>query len=245
MRKKILRCAFCCVFLPAVCWMLWSCESQRTRAGSHEPVAVENVSVEIVDFFGDAENTYVVAELLLSEHDSVYDGQLSSLIVDAAKMQGGYSFNCVGRDEIEHTQTYLICIGARAKGEIGLTFINYRSVIDPMNRIVEGEWLFSIDSKEMTSLNETITIEDKTLNHIKLFDNAIIILPSTNISLEEFRAYKVSAFDTRGEEIPTVVNSMLENNCYFNFAFLMFENQNDLEKISINNIDYFIDSKGG
>lgn len=244
MCKKILSGVLCVACLLLVCLLCASCSSEKETIGLHKPVVVENISVEVVDFFGDTENTYFVVNLLLSEHDSVYDGQLSSVIVNT-KTQGGYSFYCVGRDEIEHTQTYLIHINAPAKGKIELTFKNYRSTTNPMNRIVDGEWLFTIDSKEMKSPNETITIEDKALRHIKLFDNAIIILPSTSITFEELRSYKISAFDEMGEEISVTVNSMLENSCYFNFAFLMFENQNDLEKISINNIDYFIDRKGG
>lgn len=244
MRKKKRRSALGCACLLIICFSLGSCGLKEKTPGLHETVVVENASVEVIDFFGDAENTYIVAELLLSEHDSVYDGQLSSLIVSAPKMQGGYAFYCVGRDEIEHTQTYLICIGARAKGEIGLTFINYRSVINPMNRIVEGEWRFSIDSGEMKSPNETIIIENATLKHIKLFDNAMIVLPSANISLEEFRAYRVAAFNATGEELFAAVNSMSEEHCHFEFAFLRFDKQEELKKITINDIDYFIDSKG-
>lgn len=244
MRKKILCCVLCLACLLLVCLSLASCESEEKTTGLHKPIVVDNVSVEIIDFFGDSGNTYFVVNLLLSEHDSVYDGQLSSVMINT-EMQGGYSFYCVRRDEIEHTQTYLIHINAPAKGEIELTFNNYRSIINPMNRIVDGEWLFSIDSKEMNNLNETITIEDKTLKHIKLFDNAIIILPSTSINFEEFKSYKVLAYNAIGEEIPAVVNSMSENNCYFSFVFLRFEKQDEVEKITINNIDYFIDSKGG
>lgn len=244
MCNKILNGVLCFACLLLVGLLCVSCASEKETAGLHKPIVVENVSVEVVDFFGDSENTYFVVKLLLSEHDSVYDGKLSDMIV-STEMQGGYSFYCVGHDEIGHTQTYLVHINAPAKGKIGLTFGDYRSIDNPMNRIVDGKWMFSIDSQDMKYLNKTLTIEDETLKSISLFDNAIIIHPSTSINLEEFKSYKVAAFDVMGKEIPAVVNSMSEDYCYFHFAFIMLEKQDDLKKISVNNIDYFIDSKGG
>lgn len=235
MLKKILCCVLC-----FACLTVCSCETGNKKAGLHQAVVLDNISVEVSDFFGDSENTYIVLKLLLSEHDSVYDGQLSNVTLNT-KMQGGYSYYCVARNESKHTQTYLIHVNAPSKGKLDLTIKNYRSVINPMNRIVEGEWQFSIDSKRIKPLKETIVIENEPIDQIQLFDNAIIIHPSESINFEEFRSYQVSAFNSFEEEVFPEVNSISENNCYFDFVFLKFEKQEELKKITINNIDYFFD----
>jgi len=205
-----------------------SCGKEKLP-GLNTPVTHENISISLTDVFGDDDHTYIVAEAVLSEYESVYDGKIAEIIV-SGDGTGGYSWHCIGWDEEKSTQNYLICINSSDKSERKIEVRDFRSVSNPMNKLADALWVFSVDTALAKPLVQTIEVHDEILSEIKVYERALILIPSEEITAEELSSYGIAVKDGSGQESVLKANSLMAERCYFSFGCLLFEDSSDLDK---------------
>jgi hypothetical protein len=241
--KKV-RTIGCLIF--TLCCFLCSCQNNQKVAGINEPVNNENVIIEIKDLFIDFEQTYIVVEVKLSEHGDVYDGELAQVFIDITG-EAGYSYSCIGYNESSKSQMYLVSINSNKppKGKIKLTVLDYRSASNPMRDIVNAEWSFSIDSNDANSLLDSLNVNDSMISEIKIFDEAIVIIPSTTDIIDELRTCEIKLYDENGELIEQTYNSFSNQKCNLSFGFIIPAaniNQRKVSSIVIEQNEYHFES---
>ena len=76
-------------------------------AGIDESVSVGNMTVTVTDIYTENQYTYMIARLTFNTPGSYIDGVLTSCNV-VGNGNGGYSFDLIGYNKEEQTQTYLV-----------------------------------------------------------------------------------------------------------------------------------------
>lgn len=198
---------------------LCSCEKEELFGMDH-PVTHENIAVSVTGMFGDEESTYLVADVVLSDVDSVSDGKIADIIV-SGDGNGGYSWHCIGYNEEENTQIYLISVNSPEKLVRKIEFLDFRSAANPMNTIVDASWEFSVDTAMAEPLMKTLVIQDELLSEIKVYKNALILVPADGMKAEDLYVYEIFVRDGTGTEMELVANSIKTERCYFRYGCLL------------------------
>ena len=233
MIKKI-RALVCCVLISTVIF-LCSCE-QSVVSDFNTPIEHENISISLLNLFGDEENTYIVAEVKLSENDSVYEGKIAETII-TGDITGSYSTNCIGYNESQKTQIYLIHINSSTKSKIEIDFRNYRSLTNPMNMIVEANWTFSVDLSKQNPLINTVNVNDDIISKIEIFENGIIIVPAQEYTIEDLSNCKIEIKDQFDGSVSLLANSLEMDKCYLSFGCILLDTSTSNGEINTLTID--------
>ncbi len=238
MKKRLKGILVCTLAMIAV--GLCSCEREDVP-GLNTSVTHENIAVTLTDLFGDEEHTYITAEVELTENDSVYEGTIAEIIV-SGDGTGGYSWHCIGWDKKSHTQTYLIAVTSSDKCVRTIEFLDYRSVTDPMNEIADASWLFSVDTSAAELLCDTVEVHDEMLSEIRVFESAMILIPSDGVSTEALSALEATVIDQSGNEAALSANSLSAERCRFSFGILLLEEEisSDISKIVLGEKEYLL-----
>ena len=244
----IKRIAFCVLlFAPLfLCTCKSSIDTGLNVKVTHENISMsivkvthENISMSIIDMFGDDDATYVIAKLELSEHDSVYDGKIPDYsVLVTGNISGGYSSCCIGYDEENKTQTYLVKINSPDRCNVDIEFGDYCSTSDLTRKIVDGDWKFSVDLRKRTPLLNTIDVNEGVLSQINVFERAVILFPMNGT--EELSNCKIEFKGKNGKTIIPSADSLAVDGCYSSCGVVTFENAEDGEpkKIVIDGVEY-------
>ncbi len=230
---QVAKVLVCCIITSAIIF-LCSCNNGEV-SGLNTPIVHENISISLLDLFGDEENTYIVAEVKLSEHDSVYEGKIAETII-TGDLTGSYSVNCIGYDDDKMTQIYLIHINSSVKSKVEIDFRNYRSLSDPMNLIVEASWMFSVDLSKQNFLINTVDVNDDMISHVKIFNEGIIIVPAQEYTVGELSKCKIEIKDQFDSPVSLLANSLSIDKCYFSFGCILLDpssNNGNINKLTI------------
>lgn len=237
---KGIKALVCCVLTAAIIF-LCSCDN-REVPDWNTPIVHENISISLLDLFGDEENTYIVVEVKLSESDSVYEGKIAETII-TGDITGSYSTNCIGYDDNTKTQIYLIHIYSSMKCKVEVDFRNYRSLSNPMNLIIEANWTFSVDLRKQKSLLKTVVANDDIISHIKIFKKGIIIVPAQGYTIEDLSNCKIEIKDQFDRLVSPLANSLSTDKCYLSFGCILLDtssNHSDINKLTIDEKEYLL-----
>ena len=237
--KKFLKFAICFSLITAFLCCLCACSSDDVATGLNNPVTHENITISITDIFGTDDNTYIVAKVKLSEHESVYDGRLNDIIVSGKA--DGYIYECIGYDEEAKEQTYMISIGSVKSRKIKLEIINYDSVPNPMQTLCRAKWLFSVNRKDRSRMIRSTYINDDVIEKIEVYDRALILIPKEGHSVKELSDADISLIDKNGNEIKPAANSIAIKECNSTYGKLLLnehQNAKDIIKVKINDREY-------
>lgn len=238
--NKVIKALVCCVLTSAIIF-LCSCDN-RDVSDLNTPIVHENISISLLELFGDEENTYIVAEVKLSESDSVYEGKIAETII-TGDITGSYSTNCIGYDDNKKTQIYLIHINSSVKCKVEIDFRNYRSSSNPMNLIVEANWTFSVDLSKQNSLIRTVNVNDDIISHIKIFEKGIIIIPAQEYAIEDLSNCKIEIKDEFDSSVSLLANSLSADKCYLSFGCILLNtssNNGNINKLTIDEKEYLL-----
>ena len=233
--------AVVCVVLISATISLCSCEN-KVVSDLNTPIEHENISISLLSLFGDEENTYIVAEVKLSENDSVHEGKIDETII-TGRLSGGYSTNCIGYDDSKKTQIYLVHINSSGKCKTKIDFMNYRSLSNPMNLIVKANWTFTVDLRKQNPLVNTVYVNDDVISQIKVFEDGIIIVPAQEHTIEDLSNYKIEIKDQFDNSASLLANSLSMDKCYLSFGCILLDNSSnhsDINKLIIDEKEYLL-----
>lgn len=229
-----------CIVLLITCFSFTAC--QEDFPGLNEPIINENISVTVTSVFNDTAATYIITEVKLSEEYDINDGRLFSMSLKGSsfKNASGYNYSCIGLNESDMTQYYLIGVSSLPKGNIYINWSSFRSKLNPMNRLVEADWEFKLKRSDSAPKIKSIEINDGIVEKINLYEDAILIAPTQ--SIDELKEYDVSLYDKNGESVEPKLNSLEFNDSKFMFACLILDsNNNEISKIEIGENEYSLD----
>ena len=228
-----------CIVLLITCFSFTAC--QEDLPGLNEPIINENISVTVTSVFNDTAATYIITEVKLSEEYDINDGRLFSMSLKGSsfKNASGYNYSCIGLNESDMTQYYLISITAIPISDLYVKWSAFRSKFNPMNKIVECDWKFKLNISDSKPKIKSIEINDGIVEKINLYEDAILIAPTQ--SIDELKEYDVSLYDKNGESVEPKLNSLEFNDSKFIFACLVLDPKNsEIAKVKIGENEYFI-----
>ncbi len=217
-------------------------------AGIDESVSVGNMTVTVTDIYTENQYTYMIARLTFNTPGSYIDGVFTSCNV-VGNGNGGYSFDLIGYNKEEQTQTYLVQYHPTPKSKkIVMELGSYRSQINPLELISDARFKFSIDLSESSVPIKTVEINDQVISRIQIFRD-LIIIESARIDNKyaDLKGYDIEVCSIDDTEIAVGINTLdLDKSAHKAYLLLNdeVEDQTSIE-ILINEKTYLINLSEG